>query len=382
MSWAVRLENVGRRYRAGGPWVVRGVDLEIGAGTLVRVAGGNGGGKSTLLRLIAGIDAPSAGRVRGRPPARGYVPERFPASLPLTALDYLTHLGRIRGLRTREAARQGARWLERFGADGYADTRMRELSKGSSQKVAVAQALLGPPGLLVLDEAWTGLDRPARAVLDDVVRERTAAGGAVVFVDHDPSRLADSCTTVLRVTPPDSTAPAGSAGSAVPSGPAVASGAAVPSGSAGSATSAGASMSPGAATSAEASMSAGSAAPAGSADPAGLTVPVASAGPAVPPAPDAPAGAAAPAGAPASAGPVGGGVRQGGLTRIEALGAPGARVPAGLPQDVRWRLTPGGDLFLTVPHARSDEVLRVLLDAGPPESGWHIRAVREEGETR
>ncbi|WP_107100264.1 ATP-binding cassette domain-containing protein, partial [Streptomyces albus] len=287
MSWAVRLENVGRRYRAGGPWVVRGVDLEIRAGTLVRVAGGNGGGKSTLLRLIAGVDTPSAGRVRGRPPARGYVPERFPASLPLTALDYLTHLGRIRGLRTREAARQGARWLERFGADAYAGTRMRELSKGSSQKVAVAQALLGLPGLLVLDEAWTGLDRPARAVLDDVVRERTAAGGAVVFVDHDPSRLADACTTVLRVTPPDSTAPAVSAG------PAVLSGSAVSSGPAGSATSAGASLSFGAATPAEASAPAGSVAPAGSAGPAGLAVPVASAGPAVPPAPDAPAGAPA-----------------------------------------------------------------------------------------
>ncbi|MGX9229287.1 ATP-binding cassette domain-containing protein [Streptomyces albus] len=286
MSWAVRLENVGRRYRAGGPWAVRGVDLEIRAGTLVRVAGGNGGGKSTLLRLIAGVDAPSAGRVRGRPPARGYVPERFPASLPLTALDYLTHLGRIRGLRPREAARQGARWLERFGADGYADTRMRELSKGSSQKVAVAQALLGPPGLLVLDEAWTGLDRPARAVLDDVVRERTAAGGAVVFVDHDPSRLADACTTVLRVTPPDSTAPA------VPAGPPV------PSGSAGSATSVGASMSFGAATPAEASTPAGSVAPAGAADPAGIAVPVASAGPAAPPAPDASAGAAGPVGGP------------------------------------------------------------------------------------
>ncbi|RCG25593.1 ABC transporter ATP-binding protein [Streptomyces diacarni] len=199
MSWAVTLDDVGRRYRAGGTWVLRGVDLEVRAGTLLRVEGGNGTGKSTLLRLLAGIEAPSAGRVRGLPGVRGYVPERFPAALPLTAAAYVTHLGRVRGLRGRAAAREGTRWLERLGADRYAGTRMRELSKGSSQKVAVAQALVGRPPLLVLDEAWTGLDQPARAVLDEVVRERVAEGGAVVFVDHDPARLAADADAVVRV---------------------------------------------------------------------------------------------------------------------------------------------------------------------------------------
>ncbi|WP_369201852.1 ATP-binding cassette domain-containing protein [Streptomyces sp. PU-14G] len=199
MSWAVTLDDVGRRYRAGGRWILRGVDLEVCAGTLLRVEGGNGSGKSTLLRLLAGIEAPSAGRVRGLPGARGYVPERFPAALPLTAAAYVTHLGRVRGLRGRAATREGARWLERLGADQFAGTRMRELSKGSSQKVAVAQALVGRPDLLVLDEAWTGLDQAARAVLDKVVRERVAEGGAVVFVDHDPARLAAEPDAVVRV---------------------------------------------------------------------------------------------------------------------------------------------------------------------------------------
>jgi ABC-type Mn2+/Zn2+ transport system ATPase subunit len=59
-----------------------------------------------------------------------------------------------------------------------------------SQKVAVAQALLPGAGLLVLDEAWTGLDAPAKAALDEAVAERLADGGSVVFVDHEPGRLA------------------------------------------------------------------------------------------------------------------------------------------------------------------------------------------------
>ncbi|WP_327393051.1 ATP-binding cassette domain-containing protein [Streptomyces sp. NBC_01186] len=199
MSWAIRLEGVGRRYGRGGPWVLREVDLELRGGGLLRVEGGNGSGKSTLLRLLAGIDAPSAGRISGRAPARGYVPERFPAALPLTALAYLTHLGRVRGLRSRAAADAGRELLERFDAQEYAHTRLRELSKGSSQKVAVAQGLLGRPGLLLLDEAWTGLDQPARATLDEAVRERVADGGAVVFVDHDPRRLAGEPDASLRI---------------------------------------------------------------------------------------------------------------------------------------------------------------------------------------
>src|SRR5260221_12010862 len=64
------------------------------------------------------------------------------------------------------------------------------MSKGMSQKVAVAQALLPGAGLLVLDEAWTGLDAPAKAALDEAVAERLADGGSVVFVDHEPGRLA------------------------------------------------------------------------------------------------------------------------------------------------------------------------------------------------
>ncbi|MFC5213540.1 ABC transporter ATP-binding protein [Streptomyces coerulescens] len=189
MQRDLRLDDVGRRYGLRGPWVLRGVHLTVPPGTLTRIEGSNGTGKSTLLRLLAGIDAPTEGRITGRP-RTAYVPERFPTALPFTALGYLTHLGKIHGLSHSAAKRAAGEWLDRFGAALYARTPMAQLSKGSSQKVAIVQALLAEPELLVLDEAWTGLDTDARAELERAVAERTADGTAVVFVDHDPRRLA------------------------------------------------------------------------------------------------------------------------------------------------------------------------------------------------
>jgi ABC-2 type transport system ATP-binding protein len=186
----VRLISVGKRYGLRQPWIIKDVSQEVAAGRLIRLAGPNGSGKSTLLRVIAGAMVPSAGRVAGRPHA-GYVPERFPSALAFSAHEYLEHMGRIHGLAPAAVRTAVDEWLERLGAADYARAPLKALSKGMCQKVAIAQALLARPGLLVLDEAWTGLDQAARGALDAAVAERVAGGGIVLFVDHDPARLAD-----------------------------------------------------------------------------------------------------------------------------------------------------------------------------------------------
>jgi ABC-2 type transport system ATP-binding protein len=185
----MRLDAVGKRYGLRQPWVVRDVTQDVAAGRLIRVEGPNGSGKSTLLRMAAGVTVPSAGRVTGRPPT-GYVPERFPGGLAFSAREYLAHMSRIHGLSGAAVPAAAEEWLARLGASEYASAPLRTLSKGMCQKVVIAQALLAQPGLLVLDEAWTGLDQAARGALDAAVAQRVAAGGAVLFVDHDPARLA------------------------------------------------------------------------------------------------------------------------------------------------------------------------------------------------
>ncbi|MGW3493847.1 ATP-binding cassette domain-containing protein [Streptomyces sp. NPDC001020] len=158
--------------------------MQVSAGRVLAVVGGNGSGKSTLLRIVVGLSRPTSGTVSGRPPLIGYVPDRFTAHERVSATSYLTHMGRIRGMSASAARSRGNQLLERLSLVGGPNASLRTLSKGNAQKVALAQALLIQPDLLVLDEPWSGLDASAHGVLADFIGEVAAQGGAVLFTDH------------------------------------------------------------------------------------------------------------------------------------------------------------------------------------------------------
>jgi ABC-2 type transport system ATP-binding protein len=177
----VRFDQIWFRYARRAPWALQAVDAAVRPGETVVVLGRNGAGKSTLLQLAAGVLRPARGAVRDRPRVVGWVPERFPADQPFTAGQYLTRMARVRGLRGDAEVRH---WVERLLLAEHVHTRLAELSKGTAQKVGLAQALLVRPGLLVLDEPWEGLDAAARTLIPEIVAEVTAAGGAVLVSDH------------------------------------------------------------------------------------------------------------------------------------------------------------------------------------------------------
>jgi ABC-type multidrug transport system ATPase subunit len=172
------------------------VDLDLAAGEVVAITGGNGSGKTTLLRLLVGVTRPTNGEVIDRPREIGFVPEYFPDDDTLSALSYLIHMGRLRGLATKNSADRARRLLDRLELSGGRATPLRRLSNGNLQKVAIAQAVMVRPRLLVLDEAWSGLDAPAHSVLAELVEEVAGADGTVVYTDH---RQTVGATRVLQV---------------------------------------------------------------------------------------------------------------------------------------------------------------------------------------
>ena len=211
----LRVEGVRQRYRHGPP-VLAGVDLACDPGVPVVLAGENGSGKSTLLRIAAGAARPASGSVR-RPAVVGYLPDRFPARLRMPAEVYLRHLAAIRGVPAAPEL------LDRLGFSGPRREPMARLSKGNAQKVGLAQALGGDPGLVVLDEPWAGLDaeaaetllallvtvseRASLLVTDHTGRAARIAGARHVrlaegLVREDPPGPADSRAGAGAVTAP------------------------------------------------------------------------------------------------------------------------------------------------------------------------------------
>jgi len=160
--------------------VLREVDLDLPAGAVAVLLGRNGTGKSTLLAAAAGLLHPARGRITGRPTHVGMALERFPADQPFTVREYLSHAARMRGLDPTKADS----WIERLALGAFIDVRLGQLSKGTAQKVGLAQALLAPPGLLVLDEPAEGLDPTTREELPAIVTEQAEAGATVLASDH------------------------------------------------------------------------------------------------------------------------------------------------------------------------------------------------------
>ncbi len=190
--------------RRGGETVWSGATLAIEPGELVAVLGPNGAGKSTLLRLLLGLEPASAGSVRvlgGEPGARneqiGYLPQRHgvDAAMRIRGLD-IVRLG-LDGnrfglpLTGRVAARERVgEAIARVGAAAYARRPIGELSGGEQQRLLIAQALVGRPELLFLDEPLDGLDLPNQTAVSALLaRLGRADGVTVLLVAHDVNPL-------------------------------------------------------------------------------------------------------------------------------------------------------------------------------------------------
>ena len=209
MTEAIRFGGVD--VRLGRRAVLSDVSFAIPRGAFVGVLGPNGAGKTTLLRAILGLQPASAGQidVLGHSPRRGnpdvgYMPQfrRGAAQLALTGHELV--LGALGGTRwgwpatSREDRRVAAAALEEVGATELARRPVNELSGGERQRVLLAQALLGDPDLLLLDEPLVSLDPGhQRGIVDAVHRVARRRGGTVLFCAHDLNPLLSAVDLVL-----------------------------------------------------------------------------------------------------------------------------------------------------------------------------------------
>jgi heme ABC exporter ATP-binding subunit CcmA len=174
--------------------VLRGVSLTIPAGATVALLGPNGAGKTTLLRILATLARPSAGAItidgldlrRDAQDIRrriGYLGHQPMLYEELTAEENLDFFARMYGMPDRHVG--VGTLIERVGLRQKAKDRVRDLSRGQTQRLALARALLHDPSLLLLDEPDAGLDEQGIALLEEVLRERLAAGQTAIFTTHD-----------------------------------------------------------------------------------------------------------------------------------------------------------------------------------------------------
>ncbi|MDP4093227.1 MAG: ATP-binding cassette domain-containing protein [Bacillota bacterium] len=195
MDTLIELRNASKRF--GKKVVFEDVQFKIMQAQTLALTGQNGSGKSTLLRIIAGLSNLSSGQrlLSGeRKKLRiGYVPEHFP-KLHFTPNEYLTYMGSIQGLSKAHIQDKISELFDMFSISSMQNTYIKYLSKGSIQKIAVIQALLSEPELLLLDEPLSGQDSDSQASFIDLLHKYKKQGLGIVLACHEKflvDKLAD-----------------------------------------------------------------------------------------------------------------------------------------------------------------------------------------------
>jgi ABC-type multidrug transport system ATPase subunit len=188
----IAARGLGKRF--GEKRVLRGVDLDLPAGGFAVVTGANGSGKTTFLRICAGLALPSEGEIAvdASRAQVGYLAHDPLVYRELSALENLDLYGRL--YRVPERRERIGMLLERFGLWDVRADRVSSYSRGMTQRLALCRALLHDPALLILDEPYTALDAQGAELLDTQLAESRETRTILVST-HDPARV-DALATV------------------------------------------------------------------------------------------------------------------------------------------------------------------------------------------
>ena len=194
---AIRIEHLNKHI--GKQHVLKDVNLTIGDGEVIGLLGPNGAGKSTLMKIMVGVWEATSGEVQV-PKSVGFLPEQNPLYEDMYVREYLRFFVELRtnSQLPISHSQQVEDLIERVGLKAEANKRVGQLSKGYKQRVGLAQAMIGDPELLILDEPTTGLDpnqlEDIRALIREMGKDRT-----VILSTHILQEVKQMCSRVVII---------------------------------------------------------------------------------------------------------------------------------------------------------------------------------------
>jgi ABC-2 type transport system ATP-binding protein len=201
----VELAGVTKAYES--KIAVRDLSLSIEAGQMFGLLGPNGAGKTSSIRMMMGITLPDSGTVTlfDRPFEReslervGYLPEERGLYKKMKVLEQLIFFGQLHGLEQHEARKRATDWAKRLEIDDALGKKTEELSKGMQQKIQFIGSILHDPGLIVMDEPFSGLDPVNATLLEKTLLELKDAGKAIVFSTHRMDQVEKLCDAICLI---------------------------------------------------------------------------------------------------------------------------------------------------------------------------------------
>lgn len=198
------LEVIDVKKQFGSHTAVNGISLEVQQGEIFGLLGGNGAGKTTTMRMVMGLINPDSGEIkwngeRYRPSLRktmGYLPEERGLYPKNKVSEQIVYLAELKGMNRKTADQRLKEWLEKFEVPEYYNKKVEELSKGNQQKIQFIAAVIHDPDILVLDEAFSGLDPVNVELLKKNVLELRDRGKSILFSSHRMDHVEELCQNI------------------------------------------------------------------------------------------------------------------------------------------------------------------------------------------